>query len=73
MQNVMMHYAIIIDPARKLENKIIDKLKKEEKSFGISAINHVSAEYVCFSPIGISIETSRAVIEEDTANLQLGT
>ncbi len=39
----------------------------------ITSLNHVESEYLRFVPIGVSIETKRAAIDEDKAEVQVCT
>lgn len=69
VQSKMVDYAMVIRPAQDLLYRIKDLLRETD---GFS-INHTDARYVRFKPIGLSIETKRGGIEEDKANIQLGT
>ena len=68
-QSKMVDYALIIEPSQEMEDRNIRKMKEENSD----TINHTSAEYARFTPIGISIETKSGLEEEDKAILQLGT
>src|SRR5580700_3061459 len=70
MQSKMVDYALIISAPSdtSFQQRIIHTLKTTRSS----SINHTAADYIRFTPIAISIETKRAAIDEDSANIQLG-
>jgi hypothetical protein len=70
LQSKMVDYAMIISPQDdpSFHERIIHTLK----STSSSSINHTAADYIRFTPIAVSIETKRAAIDEDAANIQLG-
>ena len=78
MQSKMVDYAIIIDPSQdfsgdpssSLHNHIIEKLRTEKRG---ASINQTAADWICFQPIAINIETKKGAVNEDESHLQLGT
>lgn len=69
MPSKMVDYVIVIEPDPGLETKILEKIKAMIHI--TESINHSDAEYLCFDPIAISMETKRAAINEDKGDVQL--
>ncbi|KAI9731062.1 MAG: hypothetical protein M1818_007919 [Claussenomyces sp. TS43310] len=67
LQSKMVDYALVLEPQRPFEARIIETLRREGKP----SINQTNAEYARFAPIAVSIETKRAAIDETAANVQL--
>jgi hypothetical protein len=64
----MVDYAIVLVPDFQTHKDITTKLWSDN----LLSINHTKAEYVCFKPITVSIETKRPGMDEDSAKIQLG-
>ncbi|KAL8711530.1 MAG: hypothetical protein Q9225_007095 [Loekoesia sp. 1 TL-2023] len=68
-QSKMVDFAMVVRPSKDLEKRI----KQRIRDTGKISINHTDAAYLLYQPIGVSIETKRAGIDEPTAKNQLAT
>lgn len=65
----MVDYALVIEPDSMTESNLQDMMMAR----GLSSLNHADSEYLRFVPIGVSMETKRAGIDEDRAEVQVST
>lgn len=65
----MVDYSLVIELDLETEGGLQDMMLAK----AITSINQVESEYQCFIPIGVIIETKRAAIDEDNAEVQVCT
>lgn len=72
-QGKMVDFTMVIEPSGELCDRIFDILASETRTYINNSINHAAADPIRFTPIAISMETKRAAIDEENANIQLAT
>jgi hypothetical protein len=72
-QGKMVDFAMVIEPSEELLDRILEKLASEARIYSNGSINHAAADPIRFAPIAISMETKRAAVDEENANIQLAT
>ena len=70
MQGKVVDFAMIFDPLYSISEIIVDKIASQGSK---SSINQSAADWVRFTPIGISFETKRQGEGGDTAHVQIST
>lgn len=65
----MVDYVLVIEPDAELEPCIRELMIAKR----LSSVSHAECEYLHFLLIGLSIETKRASIDEDKAEMQVAT
>lgn len=68
-QSKMVDYVLVIEPDAELEPCIRELMIAKR----LSSVSHAECEYLHFLLIGLSIETKRASIDEDKAEMQVAT
>lgn len=71
MQSEMVDFVLMLEPDVMMHDDIIAMLNEGPNITDRSSVNHASPEGIRFKPIAVSIETKRAAIQEDAANLPL--
>ena len=68
MQGKVVDFAIIFDPLESILELLVAKIAPQGSK---SSINQAAAEWIRFSPIGVSFETKREGEGGDTAQVQI--
>lgn len=71
-QSKMVDFALLMDPTRDLNRELFEGITTTLRGEGRTTINHTAMYEVKYSPIAVSIETKRANVDEDGADVQLG-
>ncbi len=68
-QSKIVDYALVIEHDFETEGRLQDMMVAK----GMTSLNHIDSEYLRFVPISVSMETKRAAIDEDKAEVQVCT
>ncbi len=71
-QSKMVYFVLLMDSSQYVNKELHDAIIATLHNEGKTSINHTAMYEVRYSPIAVSIETKRANVDEDGADMQLG-